>query len=73
MLAESSPTKVRYTGVAFCYNVTYAVAALTPILVNFVYNLNSESKYVSIILVLIAVVTLISAGVSEDCTGEDLT
>ncbi|HJO95000.1 MAG TPA: MFS transporter [Victivallales bacterium] len=73
MLAESFPTKVRYTGVAFCYNVTYAVAALTPILVNFVYNLNSESKYVSIILVLIAVVTLISAGVSEDCTGEDLT
>jgi MFS family permease len=73
MLAESFPTKIRYTGVAFCYNITYALAALTPMLVNFVYNLNNESKYVSVILILIAVVTLISAGLSEDCTGEELT
>jgi MHS family proline/betaine transporter-like MFS transporter len=62
MLAENFPTKVRFTGIAFCYNVAYALAALIPLAVEYLYK-TSQNKTSGIlsIFVILALITSFSA------------
>jgi MFS family permease len=61
MLAEAFPTSVRYTGVAFCYNVAYVLASLTPLLIGCLYKSWGHS-FISITAIFSALsfITLVS-------------
>ncbi|OGT11394.1 MAG: hypothetical protein A2X77_00280 [Gammaproteobacteria bacterium GWE2_42_36] len=63
MLAEGFPTRVRFTGVAFCYNVAYALAALIPLLVGYLCSKTSSFAVFWIVLLfaILAVITSFSA------------
>ncbi len=62
MLAESFPTRVRFTGVALCYNISYALAAFLPLVVEYLYK-TSQYKISAIvsIFVVLALITSFSA------------
>jgi MFS family permease len=61
LLAESFPTNVRYSGVAFCYNISYAIAALMPMLASFLYMKFQQPFYLAWIFGALALVNFISA------------
>jgi MFS family permease len=73
MLAENFPTQVRYTGVALCYNVAYAVAALIPLLVNYIYKITHNTTYISWLFVIVAAITMICALLIQSHTRKELT
>jgi len=61
MLAESFPTRMRFTGIAFCYNVSYALAALIPLFVGYLYK-TSQYKILGIVItfMILAMITSFS-------------
>lgn len=72
MLAELFPTEVRYTGVALCYNLSYALAALVPagalLLIESTQNpLNVQYIFMSLISL-----TLLAAFFTQDKRGLSL-
>ena len=72
MLAENFPTKVRCTGVAFCYNIAYVIAASMPSIFNYILKVFHDVSYAAYFLMIIAVITLISACLIKDSTGKSL-
>ena len=58
MLAENFSTKVRYTGVAFCYNMSFAIAAIIPSFVAYIYKATHTLFYINIIFILIAIFSI---------------
>jgi len=72
MLAENFPTKFRCTGVALCYNVVYVIAASTPTLFNYILKTFHDVSYAVYSLMIVSVITLISAYLIKDSTRENL-
>lgn len=73
VLIETFPTKARYTGVALCYNVTYALGALVPILANFIYKKTLNFNYISLLFVFLSSIAMISSLMIKDRVRQDLT
>ena len=72
IIAENFPTEVRYTGIAFCYNVVYALTAMIPMLVNYMYE-KTHSEYPAIILLIsFAMISIICLFFIKDYTGKDM-
>lgn len=59
ILPEAFSTSVRYTGTAFCYNIAYSIAALTPLAINFFYGRLHQTNYVPWLFSIIGLLTLI--------------
>jgi MFS family permease len=72
IIAENFPTEVRYTGVAFCYNVVYALTALIPMLVNCLYKKTGSEYSAVILLIFIALISIICVFFIKDYTGKDM-
>ena len=60
LLPQAFQTAIRYTGTAFSYNITYTIAALIPLLVNYIYGVLKQPNYVPLVFVLLAAVTVVS-------------
>jgi len=72
LLAENFPTEIRFTGVAVCYNLVYALTSLIPLLVNFLYNVFSYKITVLLLLLSIALISLASSFFIKDYTGKQM-
>lgn len=73
MLAEAFPTRVRYTGVAICYNVALAFAGLMPVLSSYLLRIYNHPYSASVLLSIIGLGTLFAIVRTEDRTHEVLT
>ncbi|OGT07007.1 MAG: hypothetical protein A2103_01610 [Gammaproteobacteria bacterium GWF2_41_13] len=60
LLAELFPTRVRYTGVALCYNTVYAIVAMLPMLIHTIYTHTQSLLYTPLLFTLLALVTTFS-------------
>jgi len=59
LLPEVFPTKIRYTGTAFSYNITYSIAALMPLTANYVYQVVKNPNLLSVIFVALASISAV--------------
>ena len=72
IISENFPTEIRYSGIAFCYNVVYALTSMIPMFVNYMYE-KTYSEYPAIILLVsFAVVSIICIFFIKDYTGKDM-
>jgi len=60
LLPRAFQTVIRYTGIGLSYNITYTIAALTPIGVNYIYGVLKNPNYLIWAFILLAVLTIIS-------------
>ncbi|MBU0744087.1 MAG: MFS transporter [Gammaproteobacteria bacterium] len=60
LLPQAFQTVVRYTGVAFSYNIAYTIAALTPLGVNYIYGVLKDPSYLVWAFIILAALTIIS-------------
>jgi MFS family permease len=60
LLPQAFPTKVRYTGTAFSYNIAYSIAALIPLAANYAYKVLKEPNCIALFFVTLAAITAIS-------------
>jgi nitrate/nitrite transporter NarK len=60
LLPQAFPTSVRFTGTALSYNITYSIAALIPLVVNYFYNNLQQPCYVPLLFAVLAVITALS-------------
>lgn len=72
MLAENFETQIRYTGIAFCYNVAYTAAAFIPAGLSYICKLISSPENVSVIFILLALITTLSVILAQEKAGEGL-
>ncbi|MCF7889526.1 MAG: MFS transporter, partial [Victivallales bacterium] len=72
IISENFPTEVRYTGIALCYNVVYALASLIPFTVNYLYDLTGSALSVVGLLVFLAFVSLCSLPYIKDYSGRKM-
>ena len=72
MIAENFPTKLRCTGIAFCYNIAYVIAASTPSIFNYILKRFHNVSYAVYALMVVAVLTLVSAYLIKDSTRKQL-
>jgi len=68
MLAELFPTKVRYSGIAFCYNISFAIAGLMPLFISYLLNLTHKPLLASLFLSVLAFSTLFTSTRIQDRT-----
>lgn len=68
MLAENFPTAVRYTGVAFCYNIAYVFAAFVPMIIAYMGKIAIKAEYVSLIFIILATITILAVLTIRDQT-----
>lgn len=59
MLTELFPTAVRFSGVAFCYNISYSLASFVPMLITKFANLANGIYCIYLFFVFISFITLI--------------
>ncbi len=69
MLPENFPTAIRFTGVAFCYNIAYVIASFIPLLVNYTYKAVQSTNLVTGIFIVISLLTAISSLLIKNVTG----
>lgn len=60
LLPQSFPATIRYTGTAFSYNIAYTIAALIPVIANYIYNVLKKPVYITVLFILLALITAIS-------------
>lgn len=60
LIPQAFQTAIRYTGTAFSYNVSYAIAAVIPILVNYIYGVLKRPAYIAWMFILLAIITVVS-------------
>lgn len=72
MLPEFFITNVRYTGIAFCYNIVYALAGFVPMLINYFLNTTKNPYSIVFLLLIVAIVTSFSLIFVNDLTGKEL-
>ena len=72
MLAELFPTAHRFTGVAVCYNITFAVASLTPMIAARVIKFTGSPWSVIYVLMSTALLCLITLLIVPERTREQL-
>lgn len=71
VLAELFPTRVRFTGVALCYNTVYSLASFTPFLLNQASALSGNTHNTSWFFSLLAVTTVVACFfINKNVTGE---
>lgn len=58
MLAELFPTKVRYSGIAFCYNTSFSLASMVPLLASALLHSTQWPYSVVVIFMLLAGLTM---------------
>jgi MFS transporter, MHS family, proline/betaine transporter len=72
MLAEIFPTSMRYTGISFCYNIAYTIAAFLPVILNYLCKYLVSPTNIGILFILIALLTIFAALNVQDKTGKEL-
>jgi MFS family permease len=60
LLPRAFPTPIRYTGTAFSYNIAYTIAAVIPLVANYIYGVIKKPNYMAGLLIFFAVVAAIS-------------
>lgn len=60
LLPQAFQTIIRYTGTAFSYNIAYTIAALLPLVVNYIYGIRKNPYYLAWIFILLAVLTVVN-------------
>ncbi len=72
IIAELFPTKVRASGVALCYNLSFSIASFVPILSNLLEQWAQQTLSISIIFMAVSSVTLLASKNIQDKTKEIL-
>lgn len=72
MLAENFPTAVRYTGVAFCYNIAYVFAAFVPMIIAYMGKIAIKAEYVSLVFIILVTITILAVLTIRDQTRVEL-
>lgn len=65
MLANLFPAKVRYTGVAFSYNVAFTMAAFIPAIISYILLVTNEHVYVGLLFSGVGVISLLFLATSK--------
>jgi MFS family permease len=60
LLPQAFQTVIRYTGTAFSYNITYTIAALLPLVVNYIYGVLKNPRHLAWIFILLAILAILS-------------
>ena len=60
LLPQAFQTIIRYTGTAFSYNIAYTLAALLPLIVNYIYGIRKNPYYLVWIFILLATLTIVN-------------
>ena len=60
LLPQSFPTAIRYTATAFSYNIAYTIAALAPLVANYIYRVVKNPNYLIGLFIVLAGCTAIS-------------
>jgi len=60
LLPQAFQTVIRYTGTAFSYNITYTIAALLPLLVNYIYGVLKNPCYLIWVFISLAAMTIMN-------------
>ncbi len=60
LLPLAFQTTIRYTGTAFSFNIVHTIAALLPLLVNYIYGVVKSPYYLIGMFILLATITIIS-------------
>jgi len=60
LIPQSFQTVIRYAGTAFSYNIAYTIAALIPMVVNYIYGVLKNPNYLIWMFMLLAIITIIS-------------
>lgn len=65
MLADIFPTQVRYSGIAFCYNVAFSLAGFIPVVATMILHSTGWSYSVTILFMVLALFTVFATRKSE--------
>ena len=60
LLPQAFPTAIRYTASAFSYNIAYSIAALIPLVANYIYGVIKKPNYMIGLFILLATFTAVS-------------
>lgn len=60
LLPQAFQTHIRYTGTAFSYNIGYLLAALIPLVMNYIYGVLQQPDYMIWMFMLLAAITMVS-------------
>ncbi len=60
LLPRAFQTVIRYTGTAFSYNITHTIAALLPLVINYIYGIQKNPSYLVWLFIGLATLTIIS-------------
>lgn len=71
-LAELFTTKVRYTGVGICYNVSFCIAAFIPMLAVSLLSLTHYRLVVSFIFIILGILSLITVWTTYERSNRQL-
>jgi len=61
ILADLFPTKIRYSGIAFCYNIAYILGAgITPLWTSSILQLTREYQDILMVCLIVAIISLVN-------------
>ncbi len=60
LIPSAFQTSIRYAGTAFSYNIAYTMAAVTPIVVNYIYGVLKNPNYLVGYFMILALATMVS-------------
>ncbi|EKE00587.1 MAG: MFS type sugar transporter [uncultured bacterium] len=66
LLPRVFPTSIRYTATALSYNMAYTIAALFPLVANYIYEVIKKPSYVAGLFISLAILTAISTLTLKD-------
>lgn len=73
LIPRAFKTSIRYTGTAFSYNITFTIASVVPLIINYIYGVLKQPNYIVwmfIFLAAVAVISVLNLKVSYDDFAE---
>lgn len=62
ILADLFPTQIRYSGIAFCYNIAYILGAgITPLWTSSILEVTHSYHYISLICLIVAIISIVNS------------
>lgn len=71
LIPQAFQTVIRYTGTAFSYNITYTIAAIVPLVVNYIYGVINRPMFLVWIFIILGITTIVGT-VKLKLRNEDL-
>ncbi len=62
ILADLFPTQIRYSGIAFCYNIAYILGAgITPLWTSSILEITHSYHYISLVCLIVAMISIMNS------------